>query len=177
KAATLLVRPHETVPKHGHPLPTRRLLIALDGSKESEAMLATAVELGEAVGAKFTLLQVIDFAAYYGADPAEVAACYPEVAPMQELQTKAAAYLEELAEPLRRRGLHVQTRAVIHSDPAAMILQQAHDLHCDLIALESRGEAGLARLMLGSVEDAIVRYGKTAVLTHSAAAGAPGAKH
>lgn len=167
---TLLVRPAEPAgpdPGHGRPAPARHLLVALDGSKEAEAMLPRAVELGEAMGARFTLLRVVDHLTAYDFHPTGVVLPYPEEFITQPLRDAATAYLERVAAPLRGRGLNVQTQVTLHPDPAAAILEKAHTLGCDLIALESHGRSGLGRLVIGSVAEGVVRHGTTPVLTHA----------
>ena len=49
-------------------------------------------------------------------------------------------------------------------DPAAEILRVARESHCDLIVLGSHGRTGLARLLMGSVADQIVRKAHCLVL-------------
>jgi nucleotide-binding universal stress UspA family protein len=46
------------------------------------------------------------------------------------------------------------------------ILDYASDHRADLIALETQGRSGLARLLLGSVADKVVRGAGTPVLLH-----------
>jgi nucleotide-binding universal stress UspA family protein len=161
---TLLIHP---VADMGRGAPVRHLLIALDGSPESEAMLPRALKLGEAMGAKFTLARVAEMEVNYDLIPsAGVAVPYPDDVATRVAHTVALDYLERLAAPLRARGLDVQTRVVDDPDPAAAIIEMGHALGCDLIALESHGRTGLARLVFGSVTDAVVRHGDTPVLTH-----------
>jgi nucleotide-binding universal stress UspA family protein len=167
KVPTLLVRPACADDTAGRPGDARHLLVALDGSPAAEAMLPRAVELGEAVGARFTLLRVVNpLPGVYTltADPAR----FPDPGQEETEQTRrlAVTYLEQLAAPLRARGLAVATRVVVHPVPSEAILTEARDLGCDLIALESLGHTGLARLLLGSVADAVIRGAATPVLTH-----------
>ena len=168
---TLLVRPTEAdgvAPRPGH---ARHLLIALDGTPAAEAMLLTAAELGEAMGARLTLLRVAEpVVTFHMYPPDGITYGDSDQEATDQLRRLSREYLERLAEPLRRRGLVVATRVAVHPNPAEAILTEARDLGCDLIALESRGRTGLSRLLLGSVADAVVRDGATPVLTHSATA-------
>lgn len=163
----LLVRPDEQPVGHGRPSPVRHLLIALDGSPTAEAMLPTAVDLGQAMGARFTLLRVVPPVTSYEAGPSGLMVYYMNDESTRRLQAMAADYLEHVADPLREKGLNVATRVVIHPDPATAIIEEAHVLGCDLIALESHSRAGLARLILGSVTDSVVHGTATPVLTQS----------
>lgn len=167
---TLLVHPGEPAERaarHGQPAPVRHLLIALDGSPDAESMLPVAVQLGEAMGARFTLFRVIDSLPPLVYTPTGVVLPYPEEHLARPLCEAAVAYLERFAAPLRARGLDVQTRATAHPDPAAAILEAARTHGCDLIAMESHGRSGLARLVLGSVTGGVVHSGTTPVLTQA----------
>jgi nucleotide-binding universal stress UspA family protein len=58
---------------------------------------------------------------------------------------------------LRCSGVRVRTRALAHPSAAGAILDAAAAGGFDLIALETRGRRGAARLLLGSVADKVVR--------------------
>ena len=166
-APTLLVRPTDQAAPQGRPAPVRHLLVALDGSKEAEAVLPKAVELGEAMGARFTLLRVVD-SVPADANPAGVVLPYLDDLVLRRLREVATAYLERVAAPLRKKGLDVRTQVAVDPVPSRAILEEAHALGCDLIALESHGRSGLARLWFGSVAGQVVRSSVTPVLTHAA---------
>ena len=82
----------------------------------------------------------------------------------EQLRTEARDYLEGVAGRLHQRGLAARTRVVVHEQPAAAILDAARDQAADLIALTTHGRGGLARLILGSVADAVVQGAATPVL-------------
>lgn len=167
-APTLLVRPTDPAAPHGPPPPVRHLLVALDGTKAAEAVLPKAVELGEAMGARFTLLRVVSTVPAYPIPAGVVPPGLDEE--VMRVRAAAAAYLERVAAPLRDKGLDVRTLVAVDPDPGRAILEEAHDLGCDLIALESHGRSGLARLLHGSVTGDVVRHATTPVLTHAAGA-------
>lgn len=168
---TLLVRPTEAGGAAPRPGNARHLLVALDGSPAAEAMLQSAAELAEAMGARLTLLRVVEpVVTFHMYAPDGVT--YPDTDDESTdlLRGSAREYLERIAEPLRRRGLVVATRVAVHPNPTEAILTEARDLGCDLVALESRGRTGLSRLLLGSVAAGVVFDGATPVLTHTATA-------
>ena len=82
---------------------------------------------------------------------------------------EARDYLAEVAARLTARGLKVHTRAVIGREPVSSILTEARDDHADLIAIQTHGRRGLARLFMGSVADGIVKGGGVPVLLHHVA--------
>jgi nucleotide-binding universal stress UspA family protein len=62
-----------------------------------------------------------------------------------------------------------------HGEPAEAILRVASACRADLIVMETHGRRGLARALMGSVAETVLRLSPTPVLTVSAAArhGAP----
>jgi len=150
----------------------RHFLIPLDGSPLAEQMLGPAVRLGKLVKADFTLLRVIrpmlisPPSAMEGASFGEVAqALIEQTESLQEqVRKEAQDYLERLAQPLREQGLTVLTSIEVHEKPAHAILERAKS--ADVVALETHGRRGLARLFLGSVADKVIRASSAAVLVH-----------
>jgi nucleotide-binding universal stress UspA family protein len=132
-------------------------------------MLEPAVALGRLSDAEYTLLRVIQpvLPVQYhleGGSLAQMAGAVVEQIDALEAQVRKAAadYLDGVAGRLRRQGLRVGTKVVAESQPAAAILQEA----ADLIALETHGRHGLARLLLGSVADKVIRGAAVPVLVH-----------
>ena len=60
--------------------------------------------------------------------------------------------------------MHVQP-VVRQGDPGSELLRYAEEVHAELIAVGTRGQAFLARLLLGSVATKIIRASPIAVLT------------
>jgi nucleotide-binding universal stress UspA family protein len=82
-----------------------------------------------------------------GLDPALLRALHPE----------AQAYLARMAARLRACSVRVQTRVITNCRVAAAILEEAGAQAMHLIALATHGRGSLARLLLGSVADKVVR--------------------
>jgi nucleotide-binding universal stress UspA family protein len=166
---TLLVRPTDAPPDVTREAPLRHLLIALDGTPRAEAVLPAAVELGELMSAQFTLVRVVKPVGVSKPDPSGGWTTSVDVDEIEREQAEARRYLNRLAAPLRRRGLGVRTRVVVHNDPSAAILEEGRRLGCDLIALETRGRHGTSRFILGSVTDKVTRGAAAPVLIHCSA--------
>jgi nucleotide-binding universal stress UspA family protein len=160
----LLLRPeqgpvdlsHERVPQH--------FLLPLDGSALAEQMLKPAVALGTLMGANYTLLRVVKpvhpvFFEPKGQTLEERAqSVQAQIDAAQEKQRKDASdYLERVASPLRADAARVETRVVIDPHPASAIIQEAARSGINLVALETHGRGGLARLVRGSVADKVLR--------------------
>ncbi len=166
----LLVRPREDNPPDPDPGP-RHVLLPLDGSPLAEQMIEPAVALGALTGADFTLLRVIKpvlpaaFALEHAGAGSGVQHLLDEIEKTHAaVRRDAELYLEGVAARLRERGLKVRTRVADEEQPALAILHEAASLPIDLIALQTHGRGGLARLVLGSVADKVVRGAAVPVL-------------
>jgi nucleotide-binding universal stress UspA family protein len=162
----LLVRPQEQASDLGLDHVFQHILVPLDGSELAEHALGPAVALGSLMGADYLLVRVVDTLQPAGRDAQGflISGLAPEG--LEHLREEAVAYLERTAERLRARSLQVFTRVLVSSQAAQAILQEAGTPPIDLIALETHGRGGLARLLLGSVADKVVRGAQTPVLVH-----------
>lgn len=147
----LLTRP--AVPGPSRPL--QKILIALEGGETPNELLDTVKSL--AAGSN---LEIILFhAAAPVWDPA------PVWAPASRLSTPLAPArrLQTLADALEQEGF-VAWPMVSEGPPAEEILKQAGALDVDLIALAPHARTGLARMIEGSVAEAVLRHAPVAVL-------------
>jgi nucleotide-binding universal stress UspA family protein len=155
-APILLLRPDEEVPEHTVLRPIQRILIPLDGSGRSEAIVDHALALGQPMQARYTLVRVVA--------PFVLSAGAPFTAPTdfdpdrtRRLQNEAQQYLDKVAQRMRDAGAQVQTRVLVSDQVAAALMQDAGLHNIDLIAMSTAGRSGLARLLLGSVADKVLR--------------------
>lgn len=167
----LLVRPWDDTADHEPDTPRFvRVLVPLDGSPESEAVLPHVSWLHEARDAELVLVRVVP-------SPLEVGSLYgvPSVRLEGEAhrsqRERALAYLEEVAERLgRQRGLagaqlpRLELRVVEASSAAEGILEAARVQGADLLALSTHGRSGLGRVVVGSVADKVIRGAAIPVL-------------
>ncbi|HYL80689.1 MAG TPA: universal stress protein [Candidatus Acidoferrum sp.] len=129
----------------------KRILVPLDGSPLSEAILRQVAELSRALGAEITLLRVALAHTFPGADPMFL--LEEEVRVVQE----AEAYLATVAERLAREGMIVRT-AVRYGQPAAEIIDHVAFEGADLVVVSTHGRSGLTRLVMGSVAEKVIRH-------------------
>jgi nucleotide-binding universal stress UspA family protein len=160
----LLTRPREDVLdllESVHEDAYERILLPLDGSALAEAALEPALALGTLFGAEYTLLQAID--------PPLLDYALTPYAPVVDQRTldawreAARAYLERIADHLRARNLRVHIEVVLGQAGVA-IAEYAREQRFELIVLATHGRGGLARMVLGSTTDAVVRAVHGAVL-------------
>lgn len=162
----LLVRPGEEAADLAAGVSLRHILIPLDGSKHAESILGPALALGEATGAAYTLLRVVEPVPVLGYDVFGYAQAGTDVAVVEELRHQAVGYLEGVAGRMRERGLHVRTLVLVNPSAAAAVLTESNPSLHDLVALETHGRGGPARMLLGSVADKVIRGAVCPVLVH-----------
>lgn len=156
----LLLRAREQ-PQHPD---IRHMLVALDGSSDSEIVLERALALTSLYReACCSLVQVIE----PPPPPFTELTAYPEfVDPdlIQQEQISAKTALERLAESGRKLGIPVTTHTTVASGVGNAVLDMAHKLGCDFIAIGTHGRRGIERALLGSVADKVIRGAAHAVL-------------
>jgi nucleotide-binding universal stress UspA family protein len=169
----LLVRPCEEPLDLGREKVLRNIVIPLDGSPLAEQILEPAIALGTPMNVQYTLLRVVkpvtiahpDLAGspinYYGQELVHKLESLQE-----QVWSEAKTYLEGVAGRLRACSLSVRTHVISNEQAAAGILEEAGAHQTDLIALETHGRGGLARLFLGSVADKVLRGGSLPMLVH-----------
>ena len=162
----LLVRPDEDdLPTLDDDTSFDNLLVPLDGSELSESALMHATEFGELFGSAYHLTRVVAY-------PIELASPYlPHTAQMNqkvldEAKDRAAEYLEERAERMRRRGLRVTTSVTIDAQAGHGILLEAEAVDADGIAMATHGRKGLTRALIGSTADKVLRGTHLPLLLH-----------
>jgi nucleotide-binding universal stress UspA family protein len=156
----LLLRPREEPPQTEF----RRILVALDGSSESEAVVEPAVALGApARDAHYTLIQVVEppvaLITRMAMHPAHLRPHWRE-----HQENRARSFLERVANRLRARGLAVTTQVLSARGAGEQIVKCADAAGADLIAVGTHGSRGWERMLLGSVADKVVRGATQPVL-------------
>ena len=158
----------------------KRILVTLDRSEASEAILREAEHLASGSEPEVILLTVAEVpeAAAESPHPLVVGgAAAPggviEVPPPRVIEDKGQAldrvrqelgdYLEEKAVVLRHIGAHVETE-VRFGDPAEEILATAKAREVELIAMATHGRSALAQVIFGSVAARVLGSGVRPVL-------------
>jgi nucleotide-binding universal stress UspA family protein len=173
RVPVLLVHPRDEAPDLKQEPSLKHVLLPLDGTHLAEQMIEPALELGQLMGSRFTLLRAIRpvLRPDYWPDGGTLEGMTDTLlerarAHEKQLHDEAQRYLDGVAEHVRGRGLPVETHVLVGDQPAAAILREAKGHGADLIALETHGRRGLARLLLGSVADKVVRGSPVPVLVH-----------
>ncbi len=116
---------------------TMKLLVAVDGSPESEKAARYALQFAKDTGASVTILTVIT---------SSVA---------REESEKVLARIRDAAKEI---GIGCDTRSHINSTISRGIIDEAEKGGFDQIIMGSRGLTGLKRVLLGSVADSVTHY-------------------
>jgi nucleotide-binding universal stress UspA family protein len=160
----LLTRPHEEaldILEGVHEHAFEHVLIPLDGSALAEQAMGPAIALGELMGAEYTLMQAIEPVVLSYAPAAQVVALDEQT--MEQWRAEALAYLDRVAGQMRDRGLIVRT-SVRYGPPPIAIVDYSREHTADLITISTHGRGGVARLLIGSVADKVVRTASVPVL-------------
>lgn len=128
----------------------KRIVIPLDGSTLSEAIVPVAEALARDYEAEILLLRAL-----LARDSADAEL---------ETQRQAEGYLSTLAAALRARGLPAVDWKVWYDEPDRAIASAAITDGADLVAMATHGRGGLGRLLMGSVAEAVVRTAPVPVL-------------
>jgi nucleotide-binding universal stress UspA family protein len=137
------------------PHDVRRLLVCLDGSTTSAAILPAARTWASELGLEVVLLHV----AYPPGDPVTRQVTVPE-------ETRVVtAELQRTAGDLEAAGIRTRWEVVEDTAPATGIVRQAAHRGADLIALATHGRTALARVLAGSVATEVIRHAPVPVLT------------
>lgn len=143
----------------------KNILVPTDFSPCAEGALRLATDLARTQRAAIRMMHVCELPENLPPDTLVEASDRNAKVPIADYATRGAARrLEAIAEPLRRQGLSVETRAVVGRS-AEEILRAANELRSDLIVVGTHGRTGLSHLWLGSVAEKLVRLAPVPVLT------------
>jgi nucleotide-binding universal stress UspA family protein len=154
------------------------LLVPLDGSKYSLAALDVAIDLAMPLRSKIVLCYVLDLtkaAAMTFGESQLVAGC------LEALRAEGRDVLERASAYVRTRGVDVEAK-LAEGIVADEIDGAAAEFDASMIVMGSHGRSGLARLLVGSVAEGILRRSQRPVVVvpraavserHEAAAAVP----
>jgi nucleotide-binding universal stress UspA family protein len=130
----------------------KRILVPLDGSKNSLKGLATAVHLASEHEASLFVIHVIHTVSQKARDKQKLGE--EEVPPSFILQAKKLAMKNKI--PFFSR--------ILTGDPGHTIIEYAHTHGIDLIVIGARGLSTFKKIFLGSVSSYVLHKSKVAVM-------------
>lgn len=138
----------------------KKILVCLDGSKLAEQILPYAVEEALHFQSKLVLFQVIpEPVAFSPGIPGAASVPIRTDTMLEEAEkalNEARDYLEDIATPLRKKGIQVEAVSILGSAGDA-ILSYAEGNNINLITIATHGRSGLRRGVFGSVADYVLR--------------------
>src|SRR3954464_11906608 len=122
----------------------RHILIPTDGSKLAERGVAHGLALAKAVGARVSLIYVVE--------------------PLMAATGDFASVLDDASSAAKKAGVSCETIEVENMQPDQAIVAAAADKGCDLIVMSWHGRSGLSTLLIGSVTNKVLTCAKIPVL-------------
>lgn len=140
--------------------PPKTILVPTDFSEGSEAALLYAIALAEKLGAELHVVHGFEFPLV--GFPDGVLTISAEIG--SRIVDAAQTALDALA------AKHAARKADIHyflkeGDPREVVLGAAEKVSADLIVMGTHGRRGIARALVGSVAESVVRTATVPVLT------------
>lgn len=136
-----------------------RMLLATDGSEESDLALQAAASLANSTGSELHVVHVL---------PTDVGIPYPvevlQRPTLEESKQQARAFLERQVEQIAAEGATVANSHLRLGRPADEIVELSEELNVDLIVMGSKGLGGVRRALMGSVSDSVARYARCPVM-------------
>jgi nucleotide-binding universal stress UspA family protein len=135
----------------------RRLVVALDGTAEGEAILPAALAVAVVFGATIHLVFVVATLSTITGDRAAAARLLPAAtsAALEQETDAGRRYLDRLMATLSQGGVQV-TSAVERGEAARAVLAAAAQTEESLVALATHGRGGLAGLWAASVGSRVI---------------------
>lgn len=134
-----------------------RILVPIDFGEASQAALKYGVALARAFNARLHLLHVPE-------DPGEVQELEYPIGLFETLQNAAHDRLGHLLTEADRRDLRPECAMRIGT-PCDEIVAYANEQKIDLIIMGTHGREGVARVLVGSVAEKVVRRAQCPVMT------------
>ena len=134
----------------------KRIVFPTDFSHTGDAALRFATTLAKESGAKIIVVHVQESPIAYGGGEMYYGIAEPDEA--EQLKMLHQVRPTDPSVPVEHR--------LVMGDPASTVVSVAEEEKADLIVLGSHGRAGLSRLLMGSVAEAIVRKAHCPVLVY-----------
>ncbi len=133
----------------------RKILVGYDGSPQSDKAVDVALSLGECVDSTVLVFAV--------ARPPEPSTSVELEAVLDDAREHFEEGFKKIMERARGHELSVTTDMAV-GHPAQQIIHRAEKDGIDLIVLGRRGRSQIARMMLGSVSERVLRYAHCPVM-------------
>ena len=133
--------------------PTNKILVPIDFSEPSDAALLYGRNLAKAFGAELHVLHVM-----------ENQFLRPTFKSKAAVETGMVNRVAECLSPEDRTTLRAVSAVRMSDEPHDEIIRYAEEENIDLIVMGTHGRGGVARLLMGSVAEKVVRSARCPVL-------------
>ncbi len=144
----------------------KRIVVAVDFSEFSRQALAVTAGLASLMESEVIVLHVCTIPA--SVEPAVMAGQQQAIRTLLELQQANARHAEsrlnEWVERLQWGKAKVQIKVTQEGAPHAAIIETAQAFGAELIVMGSYGRSGVARMLIGSTTEKVLRRAHVAVL-------------
>jgi len=158
-----LIRAKDAHPDVRDKVTVNKILVPLDGSETSEAVIPYVIGLGSKLKAEVILLEVVKRIDHvYGSDMTVARVPYTDEE-MEPLKRAAMDHLLKTENLHKGSGVELRTEVKI-GDAAEEIIKFADEVNADLVAMATHGRSGISRWNLGSVASKVLHAGNTPLL-------------
>lgn len=145
-------------------LAVSRVLVPIDFSPSARAALEYATFLAGKLGAELEVLHVWEPPGYVGPDTLALLPVPAGQPGWQQTRSEVQREVERFIASTAARPARLTVR-IEAGEPSDTILRTASDGGADLVVMGTHGRTGLARLLIGSVAEAVLRRSPCPVLT------------
>jgi nucleotide-binding universal stress UspA family protein len=168
KCPVLLIRANTDVPKS---VRLEKILVPLDGSKQSEVVLPDIENLASKLKTKINLLNVVEppyhiypysegLGYYGGAGIVRVPYTEEEIKPLKVVAEK---YVKSVSDKLMADGIKTSYEVRVGS-AGEEIIEAERKMGVDIVAMSTHGHSGFGRWEHGSIADKVLHHGNTPLL-------------
>lgn len=168
KSPVLLIRANTDVRKNAG---LDKILVPLDGSKQSETILSHIESLASRLKARVILLHVVEqlhhiypvaeeMGYYGGIGMVKVPYSEEELKP---LKAGAEEYLQKVSGKLMAEGIKTSYQVKVGS-AGEEIIKAEEEMGVDMVAMSTHGQSGFSRWEHGSIADKVLHAGNTPLL-------------
>ena len=137
-----------------------KILLATDGSDESDLAATTAAELAKSTDSELDVIYVLEVEPWH-IPPRELV---QNPQRYEDLEEEARRIRDRQVEKIEASGGSVSNAHLATGNPADQIVAYAQDEGAGIIVMGSRGLGGIRRALMGSVSDAVVRHAHCPVM-------------
>jgi nucleotide-binding universal stress UspA family protein len=162
---TLLIRTKPPEEAENRRKLVNRILVPLDGSEASKEAIPYAEDLARKLKASIHLFRMTRSSYSYAGLEGMAGTVSVDLTRIDRAEEKRIhEYLGEVADELRKKDIPVTYSTVLSVDPGFEIIELCGKVDADLVVMSTRGRSPLARWMIGSTAEKVLREGQTPLL-------------